>query len=95
MIALSPKNYYCDAGEEEEKKKVSCKGMSKRHNKLSWPQFEEALEGKKDMAINRGFRMWDGQMVTHEQLKLGLSAYYDKCWVLDDGIHTEPIEFHI
>jgi len=44
---------------------------------MSWQRFEEALEGKKDMAINRGFRMWDGQMVTYEQLKLGLSAYYD------------------
>ena len=35
------------------------------------------------------------QMVTYEQHKLGLSAYYDKRWVLPDGIHTEPIEFHI
>ena len=26
--------------------------------------------------------------------KLGLSAYYNKRWVLEDGIHTEPIEFH-
>ena len=43
---------------------------------------------------NRGFRMRDGQMVTYEQQKLGLSAYYDKRWVLEDGIHTEPIEFH-
>ena len=34
------------------------------------------------MATNRGFRMRDGQMVTYEQQKLGLSAYYDKRWVL-------------
>jgi len=95
MIALCSKNYYCDVGEEEEEKKVSCKGMSKRHNELSWPRFEEALAGKKDMATNRGFRMRDGNMVTYEQKKLGLSAYYDKRWVLEDGIHTEPIEFHL
>ena len=38
--------------------------------------------------------MRDGQIVTYEQQKLGLSAYYDKRWVLEDGIHTEPIEFH-
>ena len=43
---------------------------------------------------NRGFRMKDGVMYTYEQHKLGLSAYYDKRWVLEDGIHTEPIEFH-
>ena len=39
--------------------------------------------------------MWDGQMVFYKQKKLGLSAYYDKRWVLPDGIHTVPIEFHI
>ena len=33
-------------------------------------------------------------MITYEQQKLGLSVYYDKRWVLEDGIHTEPIEFH-
>jgi len=60
-----------------------------------WQRFKEALKGSKDMATNRGFRMRDGQMVTYEQQKLGLSAYYDKRWVLPDGIHTEPIEFHI
>ena len=53
-----------------------------------------ALDGHKDMATNRGFRMKDGAMYTYEQRKLGLSAYYDKRWVLPDGIHTEPIEFH-
>ena len=34
-------------------------------------------------------------MTTYEQQKLGLNAYYDKCWVLPDGIHTEPIKFHM
>ena len=38
--------------------------------------------------------MKDGTMYTYEQYKLGLSTYYDKRWVLEDGIHTEPIEFH-
>jgi len=69
--------------------------MSKTQNELTWQWFEEALEGSKDMATNRGFRMQDGRMVTYEQQKLGLSAYYDKRWVLPDGIHTESIEFHI
>jgi len=60
-----------------------------------WKRFEVALEGGNDMATNRGFRMRDERMVTCEQQKLGLSAYYDKRWVLEDGIHTEPIEFHL
>ena len=34
-------------------------------------------------------------MCTYEQKKLGLSAYYDKRRVLEDDIHTEPIEFYM
>ena len=94
MIALCSKCYYADDGEGGEKQKFSIKGMAKRQNEVSWQRFKEALEGSKDMATNRGFRMRDGQIVTYEQGKLGLSAYYDKRWVLPDGIHTEPIEYH-
>ena len=39
-----------------------------------------------------GFRMVKGTMRTHTQNKLGLSTYYNKRWVLRDGIHTKPIE---
>ena len=37
-------------------------------------RFERALEGSRDMATNRGFRMHNGAMYTYEQRKLGLSA---------------------
>ena len=94
MIALCSKCYYTEDGKAK-KKKLSSKGMSKRQNEINWQRFKAALEGNKDMATNRGFRMRDGNMVTYEQEKLGLSAYYDKRWVLPDGIHTEPIEYHI
>ena len=77
------------------KKKFSTKGVSKKQNEITWQRFKAALEGSKDMVTNRGFRMRDERMVTYKQQKLGLSAYYDKRWVLDDWIHTEPIEFHI
>ena len=73
---------------------MSSKGVSQRQNKLQWSGYEQALNGYKDMAINRSFRMKDGAMYTYEQHKLGLSVYYDKRWVLEDGIHTEPIEYH-
>jgi len=92
MIALCSKCYYVDEAEGE-KKKFSTKGMSKKQNVISYERFVEALEGNKDMVTNRGFKLRDGWIVTYEQQKLGLSAYYDKRWVLDDGIHTEPIEF--
>ena len=93
MIALCSKCYFID--DKGEKKKFSTKGMSKKQNEITWQRFKAALEGSKDMATNRGFRMRDGNIVTYEQQKLGLSAYYDKRWVLPDGIHTEPIEYHI
>ena len=92
MIALCSKCYYAD--DRGEKQKLSTKGMSKNQNEINWYRFKAALEGNKDMATNRGFRMRGGKIVTYEQKKLGLSAYYDKRWVLPDGIHTEPIEYH-
>ena len=93
MIALCSKCYYAD--DQGNQKKLSTKGMSKKQNAITWERFKAALEGHKDMATNRGFRMRDGKIVTYKQEKLGLSAYYDKRWVLPDGIHTEPIEYHI
>ena len=50
--------------------------MSKKQNECTWQRFAAALEGSKDMATNRGFRMRDGQIVTYSQQKLGLSAYF-------------------
>ena len=41
---------------------------------------------------NVGFRVYDLGMVTYEQNKLGLSAYYNKRYALADGIHTRPLE---
>ena len=91
--SLRSKCYYVE-DETAGQAKVSSKGVNKRQNKLRWERYERALEGSRDMATNRGFRMRNGAMYTYEQRKLGLSAYYDKRWVLPDGIHTEPIEFH-
>jgi len=73
--------------------------MSKVQNLKTWQSFKAALDGTIDRAENRGFCMVRSagamQMATYEQQKLGLSTYYDKRWVLPDGIHTEPIEFCI
>ena len=92
-IALCSKCYYVE-DEAGGQAKMSSKGVNKRQNELRLERYERALEGSRDMATNRGFRMRDGAMYTYEQRKLGLSAYYDKRWVLEDGIHTEPLEYH-
>ena len=104
-IALCSKCYFVEDELSGKAKKSSSKGMSQAHNELLWQRYEMALDGHKDMATNRGFRVHEGAMYTYEQRKLGLSAYYDKRlglsayydkrWVLPDGIHTEPKEFHL
>ena len=92
-IALCCKCFYME-DRATGQAKVSSKGVNKRQNEMRAERFERALEGSRDMATNLGFRMHNGAMYTYEQRKLGLSAYYDKRWVLEDGIHTEPIEYH-
>ena len=74
-IALCSKCYFVDG---EKKSKYSSKGMSARHNSLTWGRYSAALEGNIDRVENRGFRLRHGQMTTYNQEKLGLSAYYDR-----------------
>ena len=96
MIALTSKCYYADSGGKagaklgraEGVKKFSCKGVSRRQNEMSWERYRKALFGSLDKARNIGFRKRDNHIVTYEQSKLGLSAYYDKRIVHEDGIHT-------
>lgn len=92
MIALCSKCYYMEG---DVKNKTSSKGMSSKHNALTWGRCKRTLEGFCDRAENTGFRMVDGRMQTYVQAKLGLSAYYDKRLVLPDGVHTEPLEYHL
>ena len=40
-----------------------------------------------------GFRVYDQRVVTYEQNELGLSGYYNKRYVLADGILTRPLDF--
>ena len=88
MIALTSKCYFADNGGDEGVKKFSCKGVSRRQNKMNWERYKNALFGSLDKARNIGFRKRDNHIVTYEQSKLGLSAYYDKRIVHEDGIHT-------
>ena len=88
MIALTSKCYFADSRKDEGVKKFSCKGVSRRQNKMNWERYKNALFGSLDKARNIGFRKRDNHIVTYEQSKLGLSAYYDKRIVHEDGIHT-------
>ena len=87
MIALTSKCYFADNAEESIPK-FSCKGVSRRQNEMSWGRHRNVLFGVLDKVTNIGFRKKENHIVTYEQTKLGLSAYYDKRVVHEDGIHT-------
>ena len=79
--------------ESENNFKFSAKGIQKAGNDINFKKFENILFGdKKDIAINRGFRMVDGVMKTYEQTKKGLSYAYCKRIVLEDGVSTKPLD---
>ena len=97
---------YLIQNEVNEDDKFSCKGVSKKHNDLNFQRYKNVLdvllktrrdgelEGKDiNKAKNVGFRVYDQGVVTYEQNKLGLSAYYDKRYILSYGIHTRPLDF--
>ena len=50
--------------------KISCKGVSRRQNKMNWERYKNALFGSLDKARNIGFRKRDNHIVTYEQSKL-------------------------
>ena len=93
MVALTAKCYLAQNTAEMTKyTKFSCKGVSKRQNNMTFQRYKDCLDHVGiDKACNTGFRIRDHGVVTYEQNKLGLSAYYDKRYVLEDGIHTRPL----
>ena len=95
VIALCRK-FYFGKNEKWEKVKLSSKGVQQHRIKLHWDWCKAVLEGgggEVDTATNRGLN--GGVMGTYEQDKLGLSAYYEKHCVLEDGIDREPPLYHI
>ena len=55
MIALTSKHYYAEDGESHPK--ISCKGISKKQNLMSWGRYLEALNRSIDIGTNTGFRI--------------------------------------
>ena len=98
---------YLVQNETPNENKYSCKGVSKKNNDLHFQRYKDVLdvflktrrdseleEKDIDKAKNVDFRVYGQGIVTYEQNKLGLSAYYDKRYVLTDGIHTRPLDFY-
>ena len=92
MVALCSKMYYVK-GLTPGKNKLSCKGVSKKTNNLSFENYKNVLiSGKPISAVNKGFRMLaDNRMHTYSVSKKGISPIYPKRRVLSDGVSTEPL----
>ena len=90
MIALCSKTYILK--QTESKFKFSSKGANKRALTAPYAMFKQVLETREDLMLtNRGFRSRDNTIHTYEQTKRALSYFYCKRRVLDDGIHTKPL----
>ena len=91
MWALNSK---CYLGEGK-KNKVAAKGIQRNLNQdlLKAPVFDNVLRTHEPAGgVNRGFRVRAGSVWTYEQEKTSLTYLYIKRKVLDDGIHTEPLD---
>ena len=94
MIALCSKCYFVEE-EENGKKQAQHEGDVKSAERGHVGAFQSGASWQQKLGDQHGLphERWE-KKTTYEQQKLGLSAYYDKRWVLPDGIHTEPLEFH-
>jgi hypothetical protein len=80
IISLCSKTYYCFG---EAAAKLSCKGISKRHNTFQKTDFMDVLKNQASgRGINVGFRVHNHQVLTYEQTRYGLSYFYAKREVL-------------
>ena len=73
--------------------KFSSKGISKRFVKAPMTQFRRVLKTSRPQgSLNRGFRVRNNAVFTYTQERRGFSYLYCKRKVLEDGIHTEPLD---
>ena len=72
---------------------ASSKGISKCLNMLTADVYKSVLQTQQPFTgINRGFIRKDRQMVTYKQSRAGITYYYAKKQVLEDGVSTTPLD---
>jgi hypothetical protein len=73
--------------------KFSSKGVSKRLVKNPLNIFKKVIRtGKPASGNNKGFRVRNNGIYSYNQTRCGFSYFYCKRRVLDDGIHTVPLD---
>ena len=104
MVCLCSKTWIIEneeATSQEKRIKFSSKGLNKisvlesaQNKNMSLVQlYKQVLDtGNSESAVNTGFRTFDNTMKTYSQKRNGLSYFYCKRRVLDDGISTVPLD---
>ena len=96
MLYLCSKTYGC-YDNKSDKFKFSSKGLNKPvledSGKGPTAKYRRVLDEAVNLTTtNRGFRTINHMVATFEQTKKGLSFFYLKRLVQDDGIHTKPLK---
>ena len=96
MLCLCSKTYRC-YDRESNKYKFSTSGLNKRTLEVSrdgpMSKYRRVLEEAVNVtSTNRGFRTMKHSVATYEQTKKGLSYFYPKRLVKEDGIPTKPLD---
>ena len=87
-MGLAAKTYFCFNPDEKQKEKCSTKGINKAA-KISIEHFRSVLETRQSVSsTNRGFILKNNTMLSYAMERSGLSYFYCKRKVLDDGIST-------
>ena len=96
MLCLCSKTYCC-YDRKSNKYNFSSKGLNKRTlddcGDGPMTKYRKVLEEAVNVtSTNRGFRTMKHSVATYEQTKKGLSYFYPKRLVAEDGIHTKPLD---
>ena len=92
FVGLSAKTYFCFHPDEKQKEKCSTKGINKSA-KVTIDHFRSVLESRQAVsATNRGFILKNNVMLSYIMERNGLSYFYCKRKVLDDGISTSYLD---
>jgi G:T-mismatch repair DNA endonuclease (very short patch repair protein) len=94
MVALCAKTYFCK-GDEDSDDKLSCKGLQRTRNAVTYEQYKRVLRtGNKEGGTNKGFRVdpKTGRVYTYQQERKSISFLYGKRKVQEDGVTTVPLD---
>lgn len=93
MVSLGSKSYIAKS-DRDQHTKISAKGVRSREITDAFDKFYDTVQNKTSHeAVNRGFQLKKGRIITYAQSRTGLSWYYTKRKVLEGSFHTLPHTF--